>query len=47
MPQGHFDVNTNGRREFIDLSGRMRTLVQKSGIQDGLLVLYNPTPLPD
>ncbi len=42
MPQGHFDVNTNGRREFIDLSGRMRTLVQKSGIQDGLLALYNP-----
>lgn len=42
MPQGHFEVHSTGRREFIDLSGRMRTIVRESGIQNGLLLLYNP-----
>lgn len=42
MPQGQFSVKTDGRREFVDLSGRLRALVQQSGIQEGLLVLYNP-----
>lgn len=42
MPQGQLKVQSNGRREFIDLSGRIRTIVSESGIRDGLLVLYNP-----
>ena len=42
MPQGQIEVQSNGRREFIDLSGRIRTIVSASGFQDGLLVLYNP-----
>mgnify|MGYP000078312241 CR=1 FL=1 len=42
MPQGQFEVHSNGRREFIDLSGRIRTIVSESGMQDGLLVLHNP-----
>ena len=42
MPQGQFSVKTDDRREFVDLSGRLRALVQQSGIQEGLLVLYNP-----
>lgn len=42
MPQGYFEVNSTGRREYIDLSGRIQKIVQTSGIQDGFLVLYNP-----
>ena len=42
MPQGQLTVNTKGRREFIDLSGLLRRLIQDQGWQDGLLTLYNP-----
>ena len=42
MPQGQFEVHSNGRREFIDLTGHIHTIVRENDIQNGLLVLYNP-----
>ena len=42
MPQGEFFLNTNGRREFVDLSGRLRELLEERGFEDGLLTLFNP-----
>lgn len=42
MPQGELFLNTNGRREFVDLSGRLRDLLEERGFEDGLLTLFNP-----
>ena len=42
MPQGEFSLNTTGRREFVDLSGRLRELLEEQSFGDGLLALFNP-----
>ena len=44
MPQGEFFLNTAGRREFVDLSGRLQALLEERGFGDGLLILFNPHP---
>ena len=42
MPNNELAVTTTGRREMIDLTGRMQQAATASGIEEGICVLYNP-----
>lgn len=37
-----FEIHTKNKEEFVDLTPRVRGLVEQSGIQDGTLVLFCP-----
>jgi len=37
-----FELHTKGKEEFVDLTDRIRKLVEQSRVQDGTLVVYCP-----
>ena len=39
---GSFEVSTSSRSEMVDITGRVRELVRKAGISDGLCIVYIP-----
>ncbi len=42
MPRGELSVSTGKRREMIDVTGRLQQVVAATGIDDGIVYLYNP-----
>jgi secondary thiamine-phosphate synthase enzyme len=42
MPRGELSVTTGKQQEMIDLTGRMQQAVSASGIEEGVVYLYNP-----
>ncbi len=42
MSKGELPVASAGRREMIDLTGRVQQAVSASGIDEGICFLYNP-----
>lgn len=42
MPRGELSVTTGKRLEMIDLTGRLQHVVSASGIDEGIVFLYNP-----
>lgn len=42
MPTGDMVVTTNRRLEMIDLTSKAQQIVAASGIDEGLLILFNP-----
>ena len=42
MPRGELSVTTGKRQEMIDLTGRLQQAVSASGIEEGVVYLYNP-----
>ncbi|HWV37257.1 MAG TPA: secondary thiamine-phosphate synthase enzyme YjbQ [Vulgatibacter sp.] len=37
-----FELHTKGKEEFVDLTARIRALVDHSGVRDGTVVVYCP-----
>ena len=42
MPRGECSIHTTGRSAMIDLSDRLQQAVAESGVEQGILVVYNP-----
>ena len=42
MPKGELTVSTGKRREMIDVTERLQHIVTASGIDEGIVYLYNP-----
>lgn len=42
MPKGELSVSTGKRQEMIDVTERLQQIVAASGIDDGVVYLYNP-----
>ncbi len=42
MPRGECSVRTTARAVMIDLTDRLQLAVTGSGVEDGMLVVYNP-----
>ncbi len=42
MISGRFSISTTSHMEFVDISAQLQRAVDENGIQDGVLVTYNP-----
>lgn len=42
MPKGELSVSTGKRQEIIDVTERLQQIVAASGIDEGVVYLYNP-----
>jgi len=42
MPKGELSVSTGKRQEMIDVTDRLQQVVAASGIDEGVVYLYNP-----
>jgi len=42
MASGKLQLRTSRQREFVDVTAQLREAVAASGVQNGLLVVYNP-----
>lgn len=39
---GEFGVRTSSHMEFVDITGELAAAVRQSGVEEGLLVVFNP-----
>ena len=37
-----FQVSTNSRNEFVDITGKVRKIIQDAEVQNGIVILYTP-----
>ncbi len=42
MSSGEFQIRTHNHMEFVDITGELAEIVAKSGVDDGVLVVFNP-----
>ncbi len=42
MAATHFTISSGKKQEVIDLTGRIKQIVQSSGVKDGICIVYTP-----
>lgn len=42
MPSGQFSFSTSAHMEFVDITSQLQEAIDGSGVDSGLLVVYNP-----
>ncbi|MBC7253546.1 MAG: YjbQ family protein [Actinobacteria bacterium] len=42
MSQGEFEVSTAGRSQMVDITSRVREVVRRSGVEEGVCQVYIP-----
>lgn len=42
MPKGELPISTGNQQEMIDVTGRLQQVAAASGIDEGIVYLYNP-----